>query len=208
MSQDTASIPGMTQLGHSLMRGIALSLDLDESYFADRYTRDPLTLFRIFHYPSLSNTPCNDGAESTIWSVGEHTDYGILTILRQDRSGGLQVKSCSRWIDAVPIPESFVCNIGDMLDRMTGGRYRSSPHRVRNESANGRISFPFFFDPNFNSEIQPIDPHLLFTDDKDERWDRSSVHEIGGTYGEYILNKVSKVFPRLVDDNRSGQSDL
>ena len=52
-----------------------------------------------------------------------------MTILKQDNSGGLQVKSKSEWIEAVPIPNSFVCNIGDMLDRMTGGIYKSTLHR-------------------------------------------------------------------------------
>jgi isopenicillin N synthase-like dioxygenase len=66
----------MTQLGHTLMAGIALSLGLEESYFADRYTCDPLILFRIFNYPPDSSL--SDGTKS--WGVGEHTDYGVLTI--------------------------------------------------------------------------------------------------------------------------------
>ena len=70
----------MTKLGHTLMAGIALSLGLEESYFEDRYTSDPLTLFRIFNYPADSSSP-NSG---TRWGVGEHTDYGVLTILKQD----------------------------------------------------------------------------------------------------------------------------
>ncbi|MGH9753186.1 MAG: isopenicillin N synthase family dioxygenase, partial [Blastocatellia bacterium] len=97
----------MTGLGHALMRGIAMSLGLDESYFAERYTGDPLILFRIFNYPAQP--------AATGWGVGEHTDYGLLTILKQDEAGGLQVKSQSRWIEAHPVPGSFVCNIGDML---------------------------------------------------------------------------------------------
>jgi len=183
-------IAAMTQLGHTLMAGIALSLGLEETYFSDRYTANPLVLFRIFNYPPVP-------AAASTWSVGEHTDYGVLTILKQDDRGGLQVKSHSRWIDAPPLAGSFVCNIGDMLDRMTGGRYRSTPHRVRNESARDRLSFPFFFDPNFNAEVRPIDLGGAIRDDKDERWDRASVHEFRGTYGDYILRKVSKVFPAL-----------
>lgn len=127
----------MTQLGHTLMAGIALSLGLEDSYFRDRYTADPLILFRIFNYPPDANS------QAQSWGVGEHTDYGLLTILKQDDSGGLQVKSKSGWIDAPPVANSFVCNIGDMLDRLTGGLYRSTPHRVRNASGRDRLSFPF-----------------------------------------------------------------
>lgn len=185
-------LSAMTRLGHTLMAGIALSLGLEASYFAERYTADPLILFRIFNYPPA---PPSDEC----WGVGEHTDYGVLTILKQDDAGGLQVKSQSRWVDAPPVPGSFVCNIGDMLDRMTAGLYRSTPHRVQNPTRRDRLSFPFFFDPNFNAEVRPIDlagtRHLR--DDKDERWDRTSVHELRGTYGDYLLSKVSKVFPEL-----------
>ena len=179
----------MTELGHALMRGIALSLGLDESYFAERYTGEPLVLFRIFNYPAQ--------ATATGWGVGEHTDYGLLTILRQDESGGLQVKSQSHWIEAHPIHGSFICNLGDMLDRLTGGLYRSTPHRARNISGRDRLSFPFFFDPNFNAAIEPLPLDAVIADDLNERWDKSSVHEFSGTYGDYLLGKVSKVFPQL-----------
>ena len=188
-----AYMAAMTTLGHSLMAGIALSLGLEESYFFDRYTSDPLILFRIFNYPPQ---PLNNESESNL-GVGEHTDYGLLTILRQDMSGGLEVKTKSGWVAAPPIPNSFVCNIGDMLDRMTGGRYLSTPHRVRNLARHNRLSFPFFFDPNFSAEVRPIKIDAKANDNKEERWDRASVHEFSGTYGDYLLNKVSKVFPEL-----------
>lgn len=188
----------LTRLGHALMAGISLSLGLDESYFESRYTTDPLILFRIFNYPYSAQRAENEAR----WGVGEHTDYGILTILRQDDAGGLQVRSKSRWVDAPPIAGSFVCNLGDMLDRMTRGLYRSTPHRVLNTAGRDRLSFPFFFDPNFRAEMQPIDelagqPAI---DDRAERWDRASVHEFSGTYGDYVLNKVAKVFPQLREE--------
>jgi isopenicillin N synthase-like dioxygenase len=201
-------LAAMTSLGHTLMSGIALSLGLDASYFTDRYTADPLVLFRIFNYPAPApdvEGRTSDGGtlvpptREPQWGVGEHTDYGLLTILKQDDAGGLQVKSGSAWIAAPPVPGSFVCNIGDMLDRMTGGRYRSTPHRVRNVARRDRLSFPFFFDPNFNAEIKPIElPDAeRVASDRQERWDRDSVHDFTGTYGEYVLRKVSKVFPQL-----------
>jgi len=182
----------MTELAHRLMEGIALGLGREASYFRDRLTDAPTVLFRIFHYP-----PLPPQAEATTWSVGEHTDYGILTILLQDETSGLQVKSQGRWIDAPPIPGSFVCNIGDMLDRMTGGLYRSTPHRVRNRGRHGRLSFPFFFDPNWDAEVTPIFPDRPVSDDQNQRWDGTSLHTLSGTYGEYLMRKVSKVFPEL-----------
>lgn len=185
----------VTQLGHRLMEVIGLSLGLSTDYFQKHYTSDPLILFRIFHYPP---DPRPQSQES--WGVGEHTDYGLLTILKQDDCGGLQVKSKSRWVDAPPVPGSFVCNIGDMLDRMTGGLYRSTPHRVKNISGRNRYSYPLFFDPGFDTEVKPLPLVQLKEDDRDERWDKASVHDFQGTYGDYVLGKVSKVFPGLKQD--------
>jgi isopenicillin N synthase-like dioxygenase len=182
----------MTELGHVLMRGIALSLGLEANYFSDRYTHDPLILFRIFNYPATT-----DGE----WGVGEHTDYGLLTILKQDHLGGLQVKTQWGWVEAPPIAKTFVCNLGDMLDRITGGLYRSTPHRVKNVSGRDRLSFPFFFDPNFASKVEPI-PALAGSqhDDWQERWDGASLRLFEGTYGDYVLAKVGKVFPELREE--------
>jgi polar amino acid transport system ATP-binding protein len=185
-----------TRLGHTLMEGIALSLGLPASYFAERYTADPLILFRIFNYPTQP-VPANLDVQ---WGAGEHTDYGLLTILRQDEIGGLQVRTGEGWIDAAPVRDAFVINIGDMLDRMTGGLYRSTPHRVvRNTSGRDRLSFPLFFDPNFHARVRPIEglPKPVVVDDSATRWDRANVHAFNGIYGDYLLDKVSKVFPQL-----------
>ncbi len=192
-------LESLTALGHALMSGISLGLGLDEHYFHQHYyTGEPLILFRIFNYPHASAARTGE----TAWGVGEHTDYGLLTILRQDDTGGLQVKSRSRWMDAPPIRESFLCNIGDMLERLTRGIFRSTPHRVINTSARDRLSFPFFFDPAFYARMLPVEglPNEALTDDSAERWDRTSVHDFSGTYGQYLLNKVAKVFPELRDE--------
>jgi isopenicillin N synthase-like dioxygenase len=190
-----AYLQAMTGLGQAVLRGIAESLGLAPSTFEDGMTRDPLILFRIFNYPAQET-------DDTGWGVGEHTDYGLLTLLKQDDAGGLQVRSGNGWIDAPPIPDAFVCNLGDMLERMTGGRTRSTPHRVRNVAGRDRLSFPFFLDPGFDTEVRPIalPDEARAAADRAFRWDGESVHAFRGTYGEYVLRKVSKVFPHLQGD--------
>jgi isopenicillin N synthase-like dioxygenase len=184
----------MTNLGHRLMGLVAVSLELNEHYFREAFTHHPLTLFRIFSYPPP--------VDPSLWGVGEHTDYGLLTILMQDDSGGLEVKSRSAWVPAPPVPGSIVCNIGDMLDRMTHGLYKSTPHRVRNPQPRSRLSFPFFFDPDFFAPVHPIPlpEGMAKPDDAAERWDKASVRMFQGTYGDYLLGKVGKVFPGLKEE--------
>jgi isopenicillin N synthase-like dioxygenase len=176
--------------GQVVLSGIALSLGLDAAYFVDGYTADPTVLFRIFHYPAVP--PGDDG-----WGVGEHTDYGLLTLLAQDDSGGLQVAAPGGWTDAPPLPGTLVCNIGDMLDKLTGGWYRSTPHRVRNTSGHGRLSFPFFLDPGFAAEVPPLPDRAAADAGGRPRWDGQDLRAFTGTYGDYLLGKVSRVFPQL-----------
>jgi isopenicillin N synthase-like dioxygenase len=187
-------ISEVTALGQRVLEAIARSLGLPDDWFRARWTADPLVLFRIFNYPSRPVPVGSDAA----WGVGEHTDYGLLTLLRQDDVGGLAVKTPGGWVDAPPLPGSFVCNIGDMLDRATGGYYRSTPHRVRlNASRRDRLSFPLFLDPDFDARIEPIRAPEREADDAASRWDGASVHAFDGTYGDYVLGKVGKVFPTL-----------
>ena len=188
-----AYLDALTAAGQAVLAGIALSLGLDATYFAAGYTADPTILFRIFHYPP---SPPEDES----WGVGEHTDYGLLTLLAQDDSGGLQLAAPEGWIDAPPMPGTLVCNIGDMLDRLTGGWYKSTPHRVRNLSGHGRLSFPFFLDPGFDAEVPPLPDRAASADDGSRRWDGQDLRAFTGTYGDYLLGKISKVFPQLSRD--------
>ena len=179
-------------LGAALLRGLALGLGLDEDWFARTLTADPTILFRAFHYPP---------GDADSWGVGEHTDYGLVTLLAQDHHGGLQVRSQGEWIDVPADPYVFVVNIGDMLDRMTRGRYRSNPHRVRNLSGQDRVSFPLFVDPSWDARVAAL-PDSVFAadapdDDGGSRWDGASVHAWEGPYGDYLTAKVARVFPDL-----------
>jgi isopenicillin N synthase-like dioxygenase len=185
-----AYIAEATRAAHAIMKPLAVGLGLDDDYFGRHYTARPTVLFRIFHYPATDRS--HPG-----WGVGEHTDYGLLTLLAQDDVGGLEVKTERGWIAAPPIDGALVVNIGDMLDRLTGGLYRSTPHRVSNQSGRGRLSMPFFFDPAFDARIVPLPERTVAALDPRERWDNANPHDFDGTYGDYLLAKVSRVFPDL-----------
>ncbi|MFA5775577.1 MAG: 2-oxoglutarate and iron-dependent oxygenase domain-containing protein [Ilumatobacteraceae bacterium] len=179
-------------LGGDLIRGIALGLGIEENWFAQNLTTDPTILFRIFSYP-----PAPKFATSK-WGVGEHTDYGLLTMLWQDNSGGLEVFSAGEWLAVEPQQNTFVCNIGDMLEKLTNGVYRSTPHRVRNVSGRDRLSFPLFYDPSWNSHVVPLPiPEVERASETRTRWDGEEPLAWDGMYGDYLTKKVSKAFPKL-----------
>jgi isopenicillin N synthase-like dioxygenase len=186
-------LESVTALGQRLLAAIAHGLGLPHDYFLVRYTHDPTVLFRIFNYPPA---PIPED-----FGVGAHTDYGLLTLLRQDDIGGLEVWHRDRWLAAPPIPDSFVCNVGDMLDRLTAGRYVSALHRVRNISSRPRISMPLFLDPGFDAILEPIPSAPGLTPSgvgsPAQRWDGTDLATLSGTYGDYLLGKVAKVFPDL-----------
>jgi isopenicillin N synthase-like dioxygenase len=101
-------------------------------------------------------------------------------------------------LDVPAEPHVLVCNLGDMLERLTGGRYRSTPHRVRNVSGRDRLSFPFFFDPTWDARVVPLPlERTPPADPGRDRWDSADVLAWEGTYGDYLTAKVSKVFPEL-----------
>ena len=185
----------LSSVGRGVLCGIALSFGLERNWF-DRWCADPTVLFRMFHYPPPA--PAFVGR----WGVAEHTDYGLLTLLCQDGTGGLEVRVDDEWVTVDPAPDAIVCNLGDMLERVTGGRFRSTPHRVR-MPARGRDAVPVFLDPAWDAVIAPLpgaEPTSQVLDSAAEgRWDRASVFDAHGTYGDYLSAKVAKVFPELFD---------
>jgi len=192
----------LSELGHHLMKGVALGLGISEDYFRQRFTEEPTTLFRLFNYPRHTWEEAEDE-----WGVREHTDMGFLTLLKQDDSGGLQVKLKSgKWASAPPIEDTFVVNIGDMLEVWTKGIYRATPHRVKNRGEGDRLSLPFFFDPAWKASLEPIDSEILpshllegVEPSRKRRWDGLNLGKLTAdiTYGEFVWDKVRTVFPHL-----------
>ena len=187
-------LTAMRLVADAVMSGIALGLGLPATWFAEHLTADPTVLFRIFHYP-----PGDQTADE--WGVGEHTDYGLLTLLAQDRHGGLQVKGLDgRWIDVRPEPGVLICNLGDMLERLTAGRYRSTPHRVRNTSGESRLSFPYFFDPSWDATVPtlPIAADVADVADARAAVGRSGRARVGGLLRRLPHGEGRQGLPRPV----------
>ncbi|MER8460121.1 isopenicillin N synthase family oxygenase [Mesorhizobium sp. M1300] len=141
----------MVDLAKKILQGIALSLDLSESYF-ESLMRNPISIQRLLHYP-----PQSGYIGEEIIGIGAHTDYGNLTILAQDDVGGLQVMNRDGdWIEGIPIRGTFVINIGDLIQRLTNDLYLANMHRVVNTSGRERYSIPFFIDADFNAIIEAL----------------------------------------------------
>lgn len=183
-----AYVAKTTRAAAAVMEGVSLALGLSADHFAKTYLRRPTVLFRIFRYP-----PAKAGG----WGVGEHTDYGLITLLAQDRCGGLQVRTDRGWIEVLPIEGTLVCNVGDMLERLTRGRFVSAPHRVLNRSGRERLSFPLFYDPDFDASMTPAVDQTAPGDRRRPRWDGVDPTAFAGRYGDYLQDKVGKVFPVL-----------
>ncbi len=135
----------MLDLGRHLMRLLALSLGEPEDCF-DAAFRAPSASLRLLRYP-----PQPADAESNQLGAGAHTDWGAITLLAQDDCGGLEVENArGEWLRAVPVPDTFVVNLGDMIARWTNGAYHSNMHRVMNNvSGRNRHSLVLFFNPEY-----------------------------------------------------------
>jgi isopenicillin N synthase-like dioxygenase len=148
--QMEAYLDRVVLLGKHLMRCIALSVDLPEDWF-DGGLRDYMSTLRLLHYP-----PHPSNAAFNQLGAGAHTDWGSITLLLQDDCAGLEVQNAAGdWISATPIEGTFVVNLGDMVQRWTNDLYKSTMHRVlNNTSGRDRYSVPVFFNPDYFYRVE------------------------------------------------------
>ena len=138
-------------LGHALFRGFALALDLPEDFFEDKIDK-PMAQLRVIYYPPRQGPP-----DPQRLGIGAHTDYECFTVLAQ-RDPGLQVQNVAgEWIEAPPVPDTFVVNIGDTLAMWTNDRFISTVHRVISPTDRKRFSLPFFFGLNHDTVVRCLE---------------------------------------------------
>lgn len=141
----------LVALGHTLFRAFALALELEEDYFLP-LIRKPCAHMRILRYPPQEVVV----SEKQI-GIGAHSDYECFTILNQNGDSALQVLNAAGvWVEAPPIPDTFVINVGDMMARWTNDLFCSTLHRVINRSGKERYSIPLFFGPDYDTVISPL----------------------------------------------------
>ena len=162
-----------------LLRGFALGTGLDPEHFIRLRSR-PVSRGSLQYYP-----PMPDGAGRERFGVAPHTDFGVLTVLCQDVVGGLEIRRRNgEWAAMPPIPGTLVVNIGDLLERWSNRRYRSTVHRVINPSRRERLSLVLAYDPNFETLVDP----RAFCADGETPQDEPI------TCGDYLLWRFGKAF--------------
>jgi isopenicillin N synthase-like dioxygenase len=165
------------RLSLTLQRGFALALGLAPDFFAPIFEQ-PMSRLKLNHYPPQDAPEADNDI-----GVVPHADSGGFTILWQDDNGGLEIQSKNGdWVGAPPLPDSFVINLGNVMQIWTDGRFSSTPHRVINRGGRDRYSIPLFVNPDHRAAIKPlIGPP----------W--TSVAPF--TYGQYQRDEWRRIFP-------------
>lgn len=172
---EVPEVPGFTDVNralfaefqrvyHTLLSAVALSLDLPETYFEEK-TGD--SLLRVLHYPAHDNPTAEDERVEEVTEGGNvvgmcasrHTDINMLTLLLA-RQAGLQLLYHGEWVPMlISDPNVLIVNCGDMLQHLTGGRYKSGEHRVVCAPGKERYSMPFFGHVKGEVSLVPLE-HL------------------------------------------------
>ena len=171
-----AYFSAVEELSQVLQRGFALALGLAPDFFQLLF-RVPNSRLKLNHYPPQDAPEADNDI-----GVVPHSDSGGFTILWQDDNGGLEVQSKSgEWVGAPPIDDTFVVNLGNIMQIWTNGRFSSTPHRVINRAGRDRYSIPLFVNPDSSARIAPlIGPTSNFSPFR---------------YGDYQRDEWRRIFP-------------
>src|SRR4029078_6036657 len=168
--------------GTSLLQAIALYLGLEEHYF-DEFVEEGNSIVRAIHYPPIVIEP-----KSAI-RAEQHEDINLITLLVGASAGGLEILTKqNEWVGVTSLPDQIVVNVGDMLQRLTNNRLKSTTHRVVNPPRElwhtSRFSIPFFLHPKSSMSLAALescidDKHLKAYED--------------ATAGEYLDERLREI---------------
>jgi isopenicillin N synthase-like dioxygenase len=168
--------------GKALLQAIALYLGLDEHYF-DNWVHNGNSILRAIHYPPIKNEP-----KSAI-RAEQHEDINLITLLVGASADGLQILTRqNEWVGVTSLPEQIVVNVGDMLQRLTNNKLRSTTHRVVNPPkelwGTSRYSIPFFLHPKSNMNLACLEGCI--DDEKGKAYEDV-------TAGEYLDERLREI---------------
>ena len=177
----------MIPLGRKITQGISISLGLPKNYF-EPFINKAHSYFRISSYPPNAK----NGNKNIGKGIGSHIDYGFLTILLQDKVGGLEIKNSNdEWFSAPIIPGAFLINVGYMIQRWTNDYYMATIHRVVQPKNKTRYSLPFFFEPNLDTIVKPIEKFC--SKDKPPHYD--PLH-----FGDYLEKTFRTSYASIINE--------
>jgi len=182
----------LTAISRTLLSSWAEALGAAPTHF-DAAFDEPESLLKIVRYPGSDAVDLPQG-------VGIHKDGGVLTLLWvEPGKGGLQVERDGEWVDAPPIDDAFIVNIGEMLEYATGGYLKATKHRVISPRApQDRISAPFFFSPALNAQVPVIElPEELRA--KARGVAGEGENPIDGVFGENALRYRLRAHPNVAE---------
>ncbi|MCB0736349.1 MAG: isopenicillin N synthase family oxygenase [Bacteroidetes bacterium] len=145
----------LEKTGRYMLRAIALHLGLNEFYFDDKI-HNGNSILRPIHYPPITSEP-----KSAV-RAGQHEDINLITLLMGASADGLQVLNKQGvWVSVTALPEQLVVNVGDMLQRLTNNKLKSTTHRVinppREKWGTSRFSIPFFLHPRSEMRLDCLE---------------------------------------------------
>ncbi|MET9489546.1 2-oxoglutarate and iron-dependent oxygenase domain-containing protein [Nocardia sp. NPDC006630] len=185
----TAYYQAVLDIGRQLLWAFAVTLGEDPDTFLRYATKTPSQL-RLIHYPY---NPANEDAIG----IGAHSDFECFTLLKPTAPGLEVLNGAGDWIDVPPIPDTFVINIGDMLELWTNGEFVATTHRVRKVKEE-RYSFPLFFNVDYDTVVQPL-PQFTSSD----RPQREPLRA-----GEHLFAQTAQIFRYLRTRLESGDLAL
>jgi isopenicillin N synthase-like dioxygenase len=162
---------------YKVQRVFAEILNTDAQFFVKYHNGENVSL-RLLYYPPTEASTIEEGQ----LGAGAHTDYGMITLLFQNGVGGLQVQDEGEWVDVDPVDDAIVVNTGDLMERWTNGRFKSTLHRVQPLIGNNpRYSIAMFVDPDTETPVDVLESCI--TEDSPAKYEKISA-------GEYIQEKI------------------